>query len=127
MIIKPLDEYGGRGVIVIEKSAMANSRSLLEFYIGFEFETNDLFSAPGNLPKKGSASPGFVKVLRFWEEHHDLLPLLVGKTSLQCYSIIEEMIGRERVTQPMYLTRSIIQPKPELNNPIYSYILSGLK
>ncbi len=33
MIMKPLDGYGGRGVIVIEKLAMANIRSLLEFYI----------------------------------------------------------------------------------------------
>src|ERR1035437_4792314 len=33
MIMKPLDGYGGRGVIVIEKSAMDNIRSLLEFYI----------------------------------------------------------------------------------------------
>jgi glutathione synthase len=33
MILKPLDGFGGRGVIVIEKSAMHNIRSLLEFYI----------------------------------------------------------------------------------------------
>lgn len=33
MIMKPLDGYGGRGVIVIEKSAMHNIKSLLEFYI----------------------------------------------------------------------------------------------
>lgn len=33
MIMKPLDGYGGRGVIVIEKSAKDNIRSLLEFYI----------------------------------------------------------------------------------------------
>lgn len=33
MIMKPLDGYGGRGVIVIEKAAMASIRSLLEFYI----------------------------------------------------------------------------------------------
>ena len=33
MIMKPLDGYGGHGVIVIEKSAMDNIRSLLEFYI----------------------------------------------------------------------------------------------
>ncbi len=33
MIMKPLDGYGGRGIIVIEKKAMANIRSLLEFYI----------------------------------------------------------------------------------------------
>lgn len=33
MIMKPLDGFGGSGVIVIEKSAMANIRSLLDFYI----------------------------------------------------------------------------------------------
>ena len=33
MIMKPLDGYGGRGVIIVEKSAKDNIRSLLEFYI----------------------------------------------------------------------------------------------
>lgn len=33
MIMKPLDGFGGSGVIVIEKSAMHNIRSLLDFYI----------------------------------------------------------------------------------------------
>jgi len=33
MILKPLDGYGGRGVIVVEKSAKDNIKSLLEFYI----------------------------------------------------------------------------------------------
>ncbi|NNF02081.1 MAG: glutathione synthase [Bacteroidia bacterium] len=33
MIMKPLDGYGGSGVIVIEKSAMANIKSLLDFYV----------------------------------------------------------------------------------------------
>lgn len=33
MIMKPLDGYGGRGVIVVEKSALQNFRSLLDFYI----------------------------------------------------------------------------------------------
>ncbi len=33
MIMKPLDGYGGSGVIIIEKSAMHNIKSLLEFYI----------------------------------------------------------------------------------------------
>jgi len=34
MILKPLNGYGGRGVILIERRAMASFRSLLEFYIG---------------------------------------------------------------------------------------------
>ena len=33
MILKPLDGYGGSGVIIIEKSAMQNIKSLLDFYI----------------------------------------------------------------------------------------------
>lgn len=33
MIMKPLDGYGGSGVIIIEKAAMQNIRSLLDFYI----------------------------------------------------------------------------------------------
>ena len=33
MILKPLDGYGGSGVIVIEKSARKNLNSLLDFYI----------------------------------------------------------------------------------------------
>ena len=34
MILKPLDGYGGRGVIVLEKSAKQSFSSLLDFYIG---------------------------------------------------------------------------------------------
>lgn len=34
MILKPLDGYGGRGVIVLEKSAQQSFSSLLDFYIG---------------------------------------------------------------------------------------------
>lgn len=34
MVLKPLDGYGGRGVIVLEKDAPQNYRSLLDYYIG---------------------------------------------------------------------------------------------
>lgn len=34
MILKPLDGFGGQGVIILEKSARHNFRSLLDFYIG---------------------------------------------------------------------------------------------
>lgn len=34
MILKPLNGFGGHGVIVIEKSAKASFRSLIDFYIG---------------------------------------------------------------------------------------------
>lgn len=34
MVLKPLDGFGGSGVIVIEKSATSNVKSLLDFYTG---------------------------------------------------------------------------------------------
>lgn len=40
MIMKPLNGFGGQGVIVIEKSARQNFRSLLDFYIGSGDESN---------------------------------------------------------------------------------------
>jgi glutathione synthase len=41
MILKPLDGYGGKGVIVIEKTAMHSVKSLLDFYINkSKTETN---------------------------------------------------------------------------------------
>jgi len=70
---------------------------------------------------------GFITILRFWEEHNDLTPLLVGKTSLQFYSTIEEMIGREMITPPKIITKGFLYPQPDSNNAIYSYIFSGLK
>lgn len=38
MILKPLEGYGGQGVILLETKAKKNIRSLLEFYIGSKGE-----------------------------------------------------------------------------------------
>lgn len=40
MILKPLNGFGGHGVIVIEKTARQNFRSLLDFYIGEGDQSN---------------------------------------------------------------------------------------
>ena len=70
---------------------------------------------------------GFVKILRFWQNDNDLEPLLVGKTSLDFYHTINEMIQREMVQKPIYKTLSFSDPKIGSNNDIYEYILGGLK
>ncbi len=41
MILKPLNGYGGEGVIVVEKKASSNFRSLLDFYIGDKNKTGN--------------------------------------------------------------------------------------
>ena len=40
MIMKPLNGFGGQGVIVVERSAQKNFKSLLEFYIGSDTGNN---------------------------------------------------------------------------------------
>lgn len=40
MIMKPLDGYGGQGVILVEKQALASFRSLLDFYINSSKDGN---------------------------------------------------------------------------------------
>lgn len=70
---------------------------------------------------------GFVKILKLWRNDGNLEPLLVGKTSLEFYSTIVEMIDREMVQKPLYFTESFKDPKLVENHEIYEYILSGLK
>lgn len=122
-------------VIVVDM--MCNGADFIECFNtlrnDYDVEPNDAFNITTRIFRGGGFTKdflylsGFVKILRFWEEQHDLTPLLVGKTSLQYYNTIVEMIAREMVLPPVHITKSVIQPKTEQNNPIYNYILSGLK
>lgn len=70
---------------------------------------------------------GFSELFKFWQEGGDLTPLLVGKTSTGFYNTIVEMIEREIVEKPEFITASFVKPKTEKNNDLFEYILSGLK
>lgn len=70
---------------------------------------------------------GFNEILKLWKSNVNLSPLLVGKTSLDFYDTISEMIDRELIISPKYLTKSFLSPVGNENNQIYDYILSGLK
>jgi len=70
---------------------------------------------------------GFVKVFKYWQNQNDLSPLFVGKTSLEFYPIIEELIGREMVSKPTYIARSFQENHIDNDNSIYNYIISGLQ
>ena len=69
---------------------------------------------------------GFSKLFKFWQEGNDLTPLLVGKTSISFYNTIVEMIDRNLIEKPEYITKSFEKPRTELNNELFDYILSGL-
>ncbi|MFT7666655.1 MAG: hypothetical protein ACI9O8_000992 [Patiriisocius sp.] len=70
---------------------------------------------------------GFSKLFKFWQEGNDLTPLLVGKTSIGFYNTIVEMIDRNLIEKPQFITNSFERPRTELNNELFDYILSGLK
>lgn len=99
----------------------------------YQVEENDAFNIVTRIFRGGGFTKdylylsGFVKIFRLWEEEQDLTPLLVGKTSLPFYNTIEEMIGREMIAPPKYITKSFVSPKAEMNSSIYNYIFSGLK
>lgn len=67
---------------------------------------------------------GFRDVLRAYKNDEDLIPLLIGKTSLKYRSTIKEMIERKILLPPQYKTRSFL--KPVTPDPIIDYILEGL-
>lgn len=70
---------------------------------------------------------GFVEILKAYDQGKDLKPLLVGKTSMDFYTTLSEMIERELIYGPKYETKSFIKPSNQQQDPIYNYIISGLK
>lgn len=70
---------------------------------------------------------GFVSVFKLYNANYNLKPLMVGKTSLEFYDVIKEMLDREIIESPKYLTKSIFIDEQKEADPIYEYILSGLK
>lgn len=70
---------------------------------------------------------GFVKILKLWNDQTSLKPLLVGKTSIDFYATINEMIEREMIQKPKFITKSFENPVEYTNHDLYEYIISGLK
>ncbi|MCF8298040.1 MAG: flavohemoglobin expression-modulating QEGLA motif protein [Saprospiraceae bacterium] len=132
--IKRLKKIAYRVIITDMMCSGANFMECFKFLIDNHMEDpNDAFSLVTRIFRGGGFTKdylylnGFVKTLRFWESNHNLEPLLVGKTSLEFYNTIVEMIERDMIQKPKYITQSFIKPKIENNNEIYEYIFSGLK
>lgn len=70
---------------------------------------------------------GFTQMLRFWEKGNNLDPLLIGKTSFGFINTINEMIQREMIQAPKFLTQSFNEPNQMEHAQIYEYIFKGLK
>ena len=70
---------------------------------------------------------GLREMYRFWQEGNDLRPLLIGKTSLDSYGTILEMLERGILVAPKWITKAFDKPETHLNNPIYDYIIRGIR
>ena len=70
---------------------------------------------------------GFSKIYKFWQNNNDLSTLLVGKTSLEFYDTISEMIDRKLIEKPAYNNLSFEMSPEVYETELYEYILSGLK
>lgn len=69
---------------------------------------------------------GLREIHQFWKDGNDLGPLLIGKTSLEHYGIILEMMERGILKRPTYITKAFEKPQLQDNNPIYEYIIKGI-
>ena len=70
---------------------------------------------------------GFRDLYHFWKAGNDLRPLLIGKTSLDYYPTIVEMMDRGLLRQPQFITRAFEHPNLAANDPAFPYILSGIQ
>ena len=70
---------------------------------------------------------GFKDILKFWKEGNDLKPLLIGKTTLEFYPLICEMLERGLLVEPKFITQPFEHPNQDANNPIFEYIVSGIQ
>lgn len=98
-----------------------------------QVSTNDAYTIVTRIFRGGGFTKdylylvGFEKILKLWKAGVSLSPLLVGKTSLDFYNTINEMIEREMIAKPKHITKSFEQPIDYESNGIYEYIISGLK
>lgn len=121
---------------VIAVDAMCNGADFIECFnllrSRYEVEEETCFVLTARAFRGGGFTKdflylrGFVKIYKFWKAHNDLKPLLIGKTSIDFYNVIEEMIERQMITPPVYISNCILEPRKANNSGIYDYILSGL-
>ncbi len=121
-------------VIVVDMMCNgANFKECFNFLMGHVEDINEAYSITTRIFRGGGFTKdyvylsGFIKILRFYQKGNSLDPLLVGKTSIGFYNTISEMIEREMVQKPSFITKSYLEPQPQENSDIYDYILSGLK
>ena len=131
--LKRLKKLAFRVVVVDMMCNGANFSECFNYLVGTQnVPIDDAFTIVTRVFRGGGFTKdylylsGFEKILKMWKNDVDLSPLLVGKTSIEFYDTISEMIQREMIVKPKFITKSIQNPIEHESNEIYDYILSGL-
>lgn len=69
---------------------------------------------------------GLKEIYRFWKDGNDLSPLLIGKTSLDAYGTIKELLDRGILVPPKYITHAFENPAVG-QDPVFDYIIRGIR
>ena len=68
---------------------------------------------------------GLARAYHYWRSERPWAPLLVGKAAFDDAEAIEELLGRDILSSPERLPTPFATPAK--SNPIYAYLLSGLR
>ncbi|MCB0762377.1 MAG: flavohemoglobin expression-modulating QEGLA motif protein [Flavobacteriales bacterium] len=131
--LKRLKELGLRVLAIRMMCDGADFRAIYRFLVNnHQMDVHEAFNLVTRVVRGGGFTKdylyleGFGEVYKFWKNGNDLTPLLIGKTSLEHYDTIVELIDRGILKKPQYITRVFEHPRPEENDPIFSYIVSGI-
>jgi uncharacterized protein (TIGR02421 family) len=130
-----LDRLKKLALRVVACDMMCSDASFIDCYQtltkDYQVDKNEAFTIVTRIFRGGGFTKdylylkGFTQIWSLYQKDIDLTPLLIGKTSLEYLPIINEMTSRELIKSPKWITKSF---QEEFNsNPIYKYIISGLK
>jgi uncharacterized protein (TIGR02421 family) len=114
---------------VVEGDSFPETFELLYRNLGMEkdaaFNLSTRVHRGGGFTKEHLYLNGFKRILKMYKNGESLDHLLIGKTSLDYLSTIDEMIARGLLQKPKYITQTF--SNPEAINPNLDYVLSGLR
>jgi uncharacterized protein (TIGR02421 family) len=134
IMMKRLKELGQR---VIATEMLSNGATFVQTYQRMvqelRMDVNDAYYLVTRIYRGGGFTKdhlylrGLKEIYNFWSAGNDLRPLLIGKTSIEYYTTLVELIDRGILKQPKYITQAFADPRPDLNDPIYAYIIKGIR
>ncbi len=133
MTLKRLKELGLR---VIATQLMVRGADFKKTYRrmvnDYGMDVNEAFYLTTRIHRGGGFTKdhlylrGLKEIYRFWKDGNDLSPLLIGKTSLDSYGTLLELLERGVLVKPKYITHAFEHPQLG-EDPIYDYIIRGIR